>query len=168
MESQSDTAQGVGKELLADAKDVGTTAVNRLHSEVDARKGDAASQAKSVSTAIEQAGDGLDANAPTWLKSAFEQGARQVQKFADTLEQKDSRQLVSAASDFARGSPGTFLAACAAAGFAAARIFKAGSSENTPQQPGSIGNETHTQNQSAPVSSTPNNRLTDPTPGQFA
>ncbi len=139
MQPQSDTAQGVGNELLSDAKGVGASAVNRLHTEVDARKGDAVNQVKSVSSAIEQAADGLDANSPTWLKSAFEQGAEQVQKFAETLEQKDSRQLVNEVSDFARGSPGTFLAACAAAGFAAARIFKAGSSDNTPTQPGQIG-----------------------------
>jgi len=129
----------MGNELLSDAKDVGSSAVNRLHSEVDARKSDAATQVKSVSSAIEKAGDGLDANAPTWLKSAFEQGAQQVQKFAETLEQKDSRQLVNQVSDFARSSPGTFLAACAAAGFAASRIFKAGSSENTPTQLAPIG-----------------------------
>ncbi len=164
---QSDTAEGVGKELLSDAKGVGTSAVNRLHSEVDARKGDAASQAKSVSSAIEQATGDLDPNAPTWLKSAFEQGARQVQKFADTLERKDSRQLVGEVSDFARGSPGTFLAACAAAGFAAARIFKAGSSENTPGQLGPVGSGMPRASSAPSVSSTPA-RPGEPTPGQFA
>ncbi len=139
MQPQSESAQGVGSELLSDAKDVGTSAANRLYSEVDARKGDAATQAKSVSSAIGQAAGGLDPNAPAWLKSAFEQGAQQVQKFAETLEQKDSRQLVNDVSDFARNSPGTFLSACAAAGFAAARVFKAGSSENAPSQPERIG-----------------------------
>ncbi len=152
MQPQSDTAQGVGNELLSDAKDVGSSAVNRLHSEVDARKGDAATQVKSVSSAIETAADGLDANAPTWLKSAFEQGAQQVQKFAETLEQKDSRQLVNDVSDFARSSPGTFLSACAAAGFAAARIFKAGSSENTPTQLPPIGTDYQAPTRSQPSS----------------
>lgn len=135
MQPQSDTLPGVGTELMSDAKDVGSSAVNRLHSEVDARKGDAATQVKSVSTAIQSAAGNLDESTPAWLKSAFEQGAQQVQKFAETLEQKDSRQIVNQISDFARSSPGTFLAACAAAGFAAARIFKAGGAENTPTQP---------------------------------
>ena len=139
MQTQTDSVGGVGGELLSDAKDVGTKAVNRLHSEVDTRKGDAVTQVKSVSSAIEKTAGGLDDSAPTWLKSALEQGAQQVQKFADTLEQKDSRQLVKDVGDFARNSPGTFLAACAAAGFAAARIFKAGSSENQPVQPGPVG-----------------------------
>jgi hypothetical protein len=141
MQPQSETMSGVGSEVLSDAKNVGSSAVNRLHSEVDSRKGDAVTQAQSVSTAIEQAADGLDPNAPQWLKSAFQQGAQQIQKFASTLEQKDSRQLVNDVSDFARNSPGTFLGACAAAGFAAARIFKAGSSDNSPSQLGSIGTD---------------------------
>lgn len=139
MQPQSDSVGGVGSELLSDAKDLGSTAVNRLHSEVDTRKGDAATQVKSVSSAIEQTAGGLDASAPAWLKSALEQGAQQVQKFADAIEQKDSRQLVNDVGVFARNSPGTFLAGCAAAGFAAARIFKAGSSENKPVQPGTVG-----------------------------
>ena len=169
---QSDTAPAVGSELLSDAKGVGTSAVNRLHSEVDARKGDAATQVKSVSSAIEQARDGLDTNAPAWLKSAFDQGAQQVQKFADTLEQKDSRQLVNEVSDFARGSPGTFLAACAAAGFAAARIFKAGASENSPSQPGPVGTDFAAASR-APHSSfseptLPTGTTTPATPGRFA
>lgn|GEM_PF-2791950 len=168
MQPQSDTEQGVGKELLSDAKGVGTSAVNRLHSEVDARKSDAASQVKSVSSAIEQAASGLDPNAPTWLKSAFEQGAQQVQKFADTLEQKDSRQLATEVGDFARNSPGTFLAACAAAGFAAARIFKAGSSENTPGQPGPIGSDSLTTDTARPGSPGPAIGTADPARGQFA
>ncbi len=166
MQPQTETGQGVGNELLTDAKDVGTSAVNRLHSEVDTRKGDAAAQVKSVSSAIGQAAGGLDANAPAWLKSAFEQGAQQVQKFAETLEQKNSRQLVNEVSDFARGAPGTFLAACAAAGFAAARIFKAGSSENTPSQLEAIGSSTGpAPNYSQPSSSGPSG---DPTRGPFA
>lgn len=167
MQPQSDTEQGVGKELISDAKGVGTTAVNRLHSEVDARKDEAATQAKSVSSAIEQAASGLDANAPTWLKTAFEQGAQQVQKFAETLEQKDSRQLVNQVSDFARSSPGTFLAACAAAGFAAARIFKAGGSENMPTQPGPVGTGDQSSNFAQPSASVPY-RPAGTTPGQFA
>lgn len=139
MDPQATNAQGLGNELLSGAKDVGTSAVNRIHSEIDDRKGDAVNQVKSVSTAIKQVSDGLDQNAPSWLKSAVEQGAQQVQKFADTLEHTDSRELMSQVSSFARTSPGTFLAACAAVGFAGARIFKAGSSSNAPTQLGPVG-----------------------------
>lgn len=138
MQPISQTATPVGTELLSDAKNVGSSAVNRIYSEVDARKGEAVTQVQAVSSTIERAAEGLDPNAPTWLKSALEQGAEQIKSFADTLEQNDSRQMASQVTEFAKRSPGTFLGACAAVGFAAARIFKAGSGTNEPTQIGSV------------------------------
>jgi len=126
MQPPSENTGETRNELRSDAKQLGTSATNRLYSEVDNRKGAAADQAKTVSSAIETAAGELDDSAPAWLKSSLEQGARQIQKFADAIEQKDSRQLTNDVRDFARNSPGAFLAGCAAAGFAAARIFKAG------------------------------------------
>jgi hypothetical protein len=137
MQSQTPSASGATDELRSDAKQIGASAANRLHSEIDAGKGTAAEQAKSVSSAIERAGGELN-DAPQWLKSAFEQGARQVQRFADTLENKDSRQIVDDVTTFARDNPGTFLAGCAAAGFAAARIFKAGGSSTHSANAGEL------------------------------
>ena len=122
---------GPGSAVAADAKQVTNKAADRVHSELDARKGAAATQAKSVSNAIQRAAGELDEGAPTWLKSAFQQGADQIQRFADSIEQKDSRQLMGDVQSFARERPGAFLAACAAAGFAAARIFKAGGEQTT-------------------------------------
>lgn len=127
---------GTASALRSDAQQLGSTAASRIHSEVDARKGTAVSQAQSVSAAIGQAAEGLDESAPDWLKSAFRQGAQQVQRLAETIEQKDSRQLLSEAQAFARNNPGTFLAACAAVGFAAARVLKAGSGQQRGQQAG--------------------------------
>jgi ElaB/YqjD/DUF883 family membrane-anchored ribosome-binding protein len=142
---------GTATALRDDAQQLGATAANRLHGEVDARKGAAVSQAQSVSSAISQAADGLDENSPDWLKSAFRQGAQQIQRLADTLEQKDSRQMMSEAQSFARNNPGTFLAACAAVGFAAARVLKAGSEQQRSQQFGqnsSSGQQSFGQGQS--------------------
>ena len=130
----SQSAGGAGSELRSDAQQIGSKAANRLHSEVDARKGTAATQAKSVSTALQRAAGDLDEGAPTWLKSAFQQGAEQVQRFADTLERKDSRQMLNEVQSFARERPALFLGACAAAGFAAARIFKAGGEAQSGSQ----------------------------------
>ena len=128
-------AGGDTSELRSDAQKISSTAANRIHSEVDARKGAAADQARSVSSAIERAAGELDGGAPNWLKSAFQQSADQVQRFADSLEQKDSREILNEVQSFARERPGTFLAACAAVGFAAARVLKAGGE----QQGGSGG-----------------------------
>lgn len=138
MQPESDTVKPMGAELLSDAKNIGSTTANRLHSEVDARKSDAVTQVQAVSSTIERAAEGLDPDAPSWLRSALEQGAQQVRSLADTLDQNDSRQIVTQVSDFAKRSPGTFLGACAAVGFAAARVFKAGSVESTPGQMGSV------------------------------
>ncbi|WP_411290434.1 hypothetical protein [Sphingorhabdus sp.] len=138
MQPISETATPVGTELLSDAKTVGSSAVNRLHSEVDARKNDAVTQVHAVSSTIERAAESLDPNAPTWLKSLLAQGAEQIKSFADTLEHNDSRQMASQVTEFAKRSPGTFLGACAAVGFAAARVFKASSGANEPTRMGSV------------------------------
>lgn len=128
MQTQFESASAAGSEVLADAKSLSATAVNRVHNEFDDRKGEAAAQVKSVSSAIGSAAEQLDPAAPVWLKSALEQGAAKIQEFAATLEQKDSRQLANTVGDFARRSPATFLAACAVAGFGAARVLKSSSS----------------------------------------
>ena len=130
------SAGAVRSEMREDAKRVGNSAANRIHSELDSRKGTAANQAKSVSSAIDRAAGELDDSAPQWLKSAFQQGADQVRRLADTLEQKDSRQIVDDVRNLARDNPGAFLAGCAALGFAAARIFKAGEQTNSAQPTG--------------------------------
>lgn len=144
MQSPPENTGGTVDELRADAKQLSYSASNRIHSELDARKGTAADQAKSVSSAIDRAAGELDESSPEWLKSAFQQGATQVRRFADTLEQKDSRQIVRDVETLARENPGTFLAGCAALGFAAARVFKAGASDGT-------GNENRQQTRFPPT-----------------
>lgn len=133
-EGNSSQSGGTTQELKSNAKQLGTKAADRIHSEVDNRKGEAVSQAQSVSSAIRQTADGLDDNAPQWLRSAFQQGADQLQRFAESVENKDSRQIMNDVQSFARERPALFLGAAAAAGFAAARIFKAGSDEQGSQQ----------------------------------
>ncbi|MFL6734700.1 MAG: hypothetical protein ACJ8EY_08390 [Sphingomicrobium sp.] len=149
---------GAASELRSDAHQIGNSAANRLHSEVDSRKGEAAGQARSVSNAIQRAAGELDQGTPSWLRSAFQQGADHIQRFADTLEQKDSRELMREAESFARQRPGAFLAACAAAGFAVARVFKAGGQQ--PYQPlraddRSQNNQPSDTSRSAPVTDDP-------------
>jgi ElaB/YqjD/DUF883 family membrane-anchored ribosome-binding protein len=136
---------GAADELRSDAKHLGNSAANRIHSEVDSRKDGAVEQAKSVSSTVQRVAGELPQDSPEWLKFALRQSADKIQSFADTIERKDSRELMRDAQDFARNNPGTFLAACAAAGFAAARILKAGGEQqngfqgNEPSQLGAIG-----------------------------
>ena len=155
MQQPSSTGGGAtSTELRSDAKQLGDSAANRIHSEVDARKDTAVGQAKSVSTALDRAVGEMDQNTPDWLKSAFRQGAQKIQTFAGTIEQKDSRELLRDAQDFARNNPGTFLAACAAAGFAAARILKAGGEQQ--------GGEQRAQDRQSGPPTYPDDRMTTP------
>ena len=131
---QNSGAGSTTGELRSDARQIGSKAADRLHTEVDARKGVAATQAKSVSNAIQSAASQLDEDSPAWLRSAFQQGADQIQQFASALEQKDSRQILKEVQGFARQRPGLFLAACAAAGFAASRVLKAGGEQQASQR----------------------------------
>jgi hypothetical protein len=126
MESTSGGSGNLGTELRSDAATVANSATERLHSEVDARKGNAASQVRTLSAALNRAGEGLGQDSPSWLRSAFDSASQTVQQLADTVEQKDSRELTQEVQQMARRNPGSFLAACALAGFAAARVVQAG------------------------------------------
>jgi hypothetical protein len=130
MESQAENSNGIRQKFMADAKDIGISAVNRFHTELDARKGTVVSHVQAISSMLENAASGLDENAPGWLRSVLDQGSQQVCKLVDTLEQDDSRHIVDQVNQFARRSPTTFLVLCAAAGFAAGRILKAGSDKD--------------------------------------
>lgn len=141
MQAPSENGQGLGGELKRDTKSVATSAIDRLHREVDSRKGGGVSQIHEVSSALQKTADELGAGSPEWLKSAFQKGADQISTFASSLEQKDSRQLVDEIGTFAKQSPGTFVAACAAAGFAAARLFKVGTTSAASLQSGNTEND---------------------------
>lgn len=163
----SGSGSGTGTDLKQDAKQIGSKAADRVHSELDARKGTAATQAKSVASSIQRAAGELDDGAPAWLRSAFQQGADQIQRFADSIEQKDSRQLMEEVQSFARERPGMFLAACAAAGFAAARIFKAGAEGSSGSQSQQQFGSTYGSTPSFPSSQQPQSAVPASSPGEF-
>lgn len=126
MQTQSRERNDLRNELREDAQALTQAASDQLHDELDSRKEPLVGQAKSVSSALDKAASELvGGQAPVWLKSALEQGAQQIKQLAETIEGKDSRELVSGVRRLARDNPATFLAACAAAGFAISRIFRA-------------------------------------------
>jgi hypothetical protein len=118
---------GVGNELKQDAGRLGGAAADRLSSEAEAHKGEIASQARSVSGALQKAAGELGGgDSPDWLRSSLRQGADTLQRLADSIEHKNPRELLDDLNALGRDHPGAFLGACAVAGFAAARVFKAG------------------------------------------
>lgn len=124
----SSSSQAMGGELASDANRLKETAKDRARQEAEVRKGEAARAAKSASSALDKAAGELehDENAPRWLKSAFRQAAGGIDRLAQTAETRSADDLGREATRFAREHPGAFLAASAAAGFAAARFLRAG------------------------------------------
>ena len=115
-------------EVSADANRLKDTATHRAKEEAEARKGQAAQTAQSASSALRGAADELeqDRNSPEWLSSAARQAAGGIERFAGEIQGRSADEIGRNVSRFARENPGTFLAASAAAGFAAARFFRAG------------------------------------------
>jgi ElaB/YqjD/DUF883 family membrane-anchored ribosome-binding protein len=156
MQPPSEQSGDLRNELRDDAQKLTSSATERLHSEAEQRKGPAVEQARSVASALDRAAQDLGGGkSPAWLKSLFEQGAAQIQQLADAVEQKDSRELVEDIRQIARNNPTTFLATCAAAGFAASRIFRAEPSTlpATASTPVSGGNFQPSSNQWSPATS---------------
>lgn len=125
-------AGGDTQSLKQEAAALKDKATDRLAQEADSRKEQVAGGIKQVSSALESAASDLDGGeSPDWLKQGFAKVASSVNSLASELESSDSRELTRKVQDFARRSPGTFLGACAAAGFAAARVFTAGQSSGS-------------------------------------
>lgn len=119
------------QELAGDAQRLKDQAASRVKEEASTRKEQVAGTAKATSSALEKAARELreDDQAPDWLASGMEQVAKSVAEFANSLKTKDVGALRRDVSGFARQNPTAFLAACGAAGFAAARFFRAGAEE---------------------------------------
>jgi len=122
------TRSPVGDELSHDASQLKSTATERVQQEADTRKGQAAQIAGSASSALGKAAEQLkqDGNAPDWLGSAMRQAAGSIDRLASEIDGRSVNQLGQQLTGFARSNPGAFLAASAAAGFAAARLLRAG------------------------------------------
>lgn len=117
------------QEVSGDAARLANTAKQRMDHAAEGQKQAVAGAARSATSAIDRAVSALrdDEGAPDWLTKAFETTARQVESLATSIEGKNIDDLRRSASQFARSNPMAFLAASAAAGFAAARFLRAGS-----------------------------------------
>lgn len=122
------TTSEVAGELKQDAARLKDNVAVRAKQEAESQKGTAVHLAGSASSALDSAAQDLRDNpdAPEWMASAIQQAARSIESFAHRIEGRSIDQLGDDISEFARRSPGTFLAASAAAGFAASRVLRAG------------------------------------------
>lgn len=118
--------------IKSDAAQIGARAGDRLASEADARKGVVGEQLRQLSGAIDAAGSSLDeGQSPQWVSQGLQSLSRSVSNFAEQIETRDARALAGDVQQFARSNPALFLAGCAAAGFAAARVLRAGTDDTS-------------------------------------
>jgi hypothetical protein len=128
MTTTSETASEVRKELGQDTAHLRDTLKGRAKQEAEASKSKALGLAGPATGALGAAADELRENpdAPEWMATGLQKLARQIEQIAGDLEGRSLDDLGRDASRLARDNPGTFLAASAAAGFAAARLLRAG------------------------------------------
>jgi len=124
----SSTTSTIRDELADDASRLGSSAKERATAEAETRKQQVTQTARSTSSALGRAADQLDQDdsVPGWLSTAFRQTASGIERLAGNLEGRSPEQMAGDVTRFARESPVPFLAASAAAGFAAARFLRAG------------------------------------------
>lgn len=141
----SPSSRGAQDELTDDAAKLKDRAKDRARQEAETRKGEATQAAKSASSALDKAAEELqqDENAPEWLSSAFRQTASSIQRFASNVEGRGADDIGRDITRFARQNPTAFMAASAAAGFAAARFLRTGAEYQHHHRSGS-GNEDFT------------------------
>lgn len=139
--SGTTTQEGVTGEIKHDAERIKDTVGARAKNEAESRKGQAAHVAGSASSALNSAADDLRNNpeAPEWMASALQQAARKIEDFSSRIEGRSIDQLGEDIAQFARRNPGTFLIASAAAGFAAARVLRAGADKKRHDHDGTSG-----------------------------
>jgi hypothetical protein len=125
---QSGQQPEMAKDLRHDAARLKESVGARARQEAESRKGQAAHLAGSASSALETAAQDLRDNpdAPDWMATALQSTARRIEELARHVDGRSIDELGRDIAGFARRSPGTFLAASAAAGFAAARVLRAG------------------------------------------
>lgn len=142
-ESQSSSSSGGARSeardtLKQDAGQLQHTIGERARQEAESRKGQAVHIAGSASSALDTAAQDLKDNpeVPDWMASALQQAARKIETLASHVDGRGVDELGREVSQFARRNPGTFLAASAAVGFAAARVMRAGMDRKTHDKNG--------------------------------
>lgn len=151
-QDQDHPVSGMSEDLKNDAARLKDSLGTRARQEAETRKGQAAHLAGSASTALETAARDLRDNpeAPDWMATALQSAARRIEGLARHVDGRSVDQLGADIAEFARRSPGTFLVASAAAGFAAARVLRAGVDKKRHAGSEGQGGQTMTEREASP------------------
>jgi ABC-type transporter Mla subunit MlaD len=130
------TAKEAGAQLADVAQDFANTAKDKMGDAVVQRKSLGADYIGSIAQATGRAADEFDADLPQ-AAQYIRQASEQLQSVADTVRERDVRELVSEVQDLARRQPTLFFGGAVVLGFAALRFLK-----STP--PAQIGSDRET------------------------
>lgn len=141
--SSSTNGSAVRDELKHDADRLKGTIGERAKTEATTRIDQASQALGSASAAFDAAAEKLDSNsdAPDWMASVIQQAARKMDGLAERISGGDLDDIGREVTNFARHNPGAYLAASAAAGFAAARVLRAGMDKKSHEQADISGSE---------------------------
>jgi hypothetical protein len=133
-DSVARTAKENASQLGDAAVDLANSAKGKVEAAVTQRKSRGADYIGSLAQATGRAANEFEAELPQTARY-IRQASDQIQGFADTVRQKDVRELVGEVQDFARRQPTLFFGGAVVLGFAALRFLKStapsGSSEAT-------------------------------------
>ncbi|MEE4210355.1 MAG: hypothetical protein V2I43_13950 [Parvularcula sp.] len=120
------------QELKEDAVALKESAKKQAEAQAERGRDQAVGMAKSASSAIDKAAEELRNNndAPDWMAGILSSAAQKIGQVASELDGKSSQQMLNSAQQFGRQQPAMFLAASAAAGFAAGRFLRAGAEQH--------------------------------------
>ncbi|MGB3710165.1 MAG: hypothetical protein WA985_00595, partial [Erythrobacter sp.] len=120
------------EELRQDAQSLKHSAGKQAEEQARRGRDEAVGTAKATGSALDRAAEELrgDDQAPDWLASMLSSASRQLQQVASELDGKEPREMMRSVQQFGRRQPGMFLAASAAAGFAAGRYLRAGAEQH--------------------------------------
>lgn len=138
MSTTAESASDLRQELGQDAAHLKDTLTDRAKQGAETGKNKALEIAGSATSALGAAADQLRDNpdAPAWMATGLQKVAQQIEQLANSLEGRSLDDMSRDASRLARDNPGTFLAISAAAGFAAARLLRAGAEKKSHAQDG--------------------------------
>jgi hypothetical protein len=122
-------------ELGDAARDFADSAKGKVNEAVSQRKSLGAEYLGSIAQATGKAADAFDDDLPA-AAGYIRQAAEQIQGAANTVRERDVREIVGDVQDFARKQPTLFFGGALILGFAALRFLKSTTPANTDAQGG--------------------------------
>ena len=119
-------ASDVKAEAAQAARDVADTARGELHGAIEEQKSAGAERAKRIAGAIDRAADELGEEIP-FAGDVLHRAAHEIEDIAEAVRNREPRELIGVAQDFARRQPALFAGAVGLVGFAAVRFWMSSS-----------------------------------------